>query len=137
VLKAIRQQRSAALVTVMVALVAWLFVSNRCGLALMLSHGSAAEAHRCCQPEPPAHQAPADHSPLCCKSLSVTLAENAPLAAFQAPAVAVIFCAWMDLAPMVMAPIQPGWSTGPPDAPPLLSCILVSSRQAHGPPALA
>jgi hypothetical protein len=137
VLKTIRQQRAASLVTVMVALVAWFFVSNRCGIALMLPQVAGAEAHRCCQPEAPVQKAPVDHSPLCCKSLAVTVVENSPLDSFHPPVVATDFSAWVEVAPAVMARPQQGWTTGPPEAPPLISCILVASLQAHGPPAHA
>lgn len=121
----------------MVALVAWFFVSNRCGLALLLPQVAAAEAHRCCHPDAPAQQAPVDHSPLCCKSLSVTLTENAPLEAIHPPIVPVDFSIPLETEPARIVLPQPGWTTGPPEAPPLIRYILASSLQAHGPPAIA
>lgn len=136
-LKTIRQQSIATLITVLVVLVAWLFVSNRCGLLLMAPHGAGvAEAHSCCHPQVPAQHTPAQHSLLCCKSLSATLALNTPVT-FHPPIVTVDFAVRIETAAVLEEPAGTGWSTGPPGAPPLLSCVLVSSRQAHGPPASA
>lgn len=121
----------------LVALVAWLFVTNRCGLAFVGPEAAAAEMHRCCQPESPAEKAPAGNTPLCCQSLAVTLAENGELESFHPPLVPVTWLVPGQWEVTELEPRMQSWTTGPPDAPPFLAVVLKSSLQAHGPPALS
>ena len=138
----IRTNRILRTAFVLVALLVWVTLSQRCALGQLLAAKQAARMQMdCCHtdsPEPEKGPADAPRSSECCKALHLLLPDGA-----KTPAISVTdslpFPAELLLA--VLQPIlEDSSQTGtgpPPDVPAFAEIVLNRSLLSHAPPALA
>lgn len=140
----VRRANAFRWVTVTLAAISWLAVSNHCalGLAAVENHGvEVVGEHDCCASDVPAQPKPAkDPATPCCKTLPATSA--IPAKAFQANVV-LLSSAPLDSAAVILAePPHPIGAfrfrdTGPPGGRTFAESVLQRSLLAHAPPFLA
>ena len=138
----IRTSRTLRTTCVLVALLGWMALSQRCALWQLLEAKKAAQLQMsCCHASNPKQEkSPADapRTPECCKALNVLVPDGA-----KAPANSVADCQPFP-AELLLAVFQPvlkdiaQTDTGPPpDVPAFAEIVLNRSLLSHAPPALA
>ena len=138
----IRTNGTLRITCVLVALLGWVALSQRCAIWQLLQTKQAAEMQMsCCHASSPKQEkAPADapRTPECCKALNVLVPDGA-----KAPANSVADCppCPAELLLAVLPPVVEDTTqtdTGPPpDVPTFAELVLNRSLLSHAPPALA
>ena len=138
----IRTSRTLRTTCILVALLGWMALSQRCALWQLLQTKQAAEMQMsCCHASNPKQEkSPADapRTPECCKALHVLVPDGA-----KTPANSVADCLPCP-AKLLLAVLPPvvedttQTDTGPPpDVPTFAEIVLNRSLLSHAPPALA
>jgi hypothetical protein len=128
-------------VTVTLAAVSWLAVSNHCALGLAITEAHQSDVvsmHDCCASEVPAQPKPAkDSATPCCKTLQAL--SVSPAKSFEAR-VTIFFggplaCSTPTIAAPRVAPVAYRFlNTGPPGGRSFAESVLQRSLLAHAPP---
>ncbi len=128
-------------VTVTLAAVSWLAVSNHCALGLAITEAHQSDAvsmHDCCASEVPGQPKPAkDPATPCCKTLQAL--SVSPAKSFEAR-VTIFFggplaCSTPAIATPRVAPVAYRFlNTGPPGGRSFAETVLQRSLLAHAPP---
>ncbi len=132
-------------VTVTLAAISWLALSNHCalGLAAVENHGpeAVAEQHDCCASDIPSTPKPAkDPATPCCKTLPATvvgLAKTYQVEAMVLPVPVLEFIALPVTEPSRLSLARHSLDTGPPGEKTFAESVLQRSLLAHAPPVLS
>jgi hypothetical protein len=132
-------------VTVTLAAISWLAVSNHCalGLAAIENHGTeaVAEQHDCCASDVPTTPRPAKNPATpCCKTLRATTASFAKTYQVQLtvlPKPTLEFIAVLVTEPPRLSLALHTLDTGPPGEQTFAESVLQRSLLAHAPPVLS
>ena len=131
--------------TAIVALFAWMVLSNHCALALMFpvkSSPIAAAEPSCCkgQPRPADGDAPCPQMPQgCCKTLKVAMPDAAKIPQATLTPILPVVAEWFAALALAMPEKRSAiTATGPPpDSPTFVELVLNRSLLSHAPPVSA